>query len=112
MYYYNDTETLLGQLTDNRSENTDYIITFGHVLAQAQMYTPSDVSDFARAVAQIYKLVDTQSSCTLVAVDAYGKTSEFNEGWSSLLSSLEQADIGNRLHTNGENAKYASLYRT
>ena len=108
-HYHYDTDALLEQLSYGHRGDMDYIITFGHVLVQA--HTPDAIASFTRIIRHVVELMRNQSKCHLVAVDAVFEPIAFEMGWESLLSSLEQAGIGNQLHINGENAKYASLYR-
>ena len=90
--YCDNATALLQSLTENHRRDTDYTITFGHVLAQA--HTPDSIDAFTRVIVHILKLIDAQSSCMVLAVDARNADIPFAEGWSSLLKSLDNASIG------------------
>lgn len=92
LYYTNSVEILLSELTAHHRDPTDYAITFGHVLVQAQ--SDDAILNFTRVIIHALRLINGQSQCALVAVDARGRTTEFALGWSSLLSSLEQYGVG------------------
>ena len=89
--YCDNASALLQALTENHRKDTDYTITFGHVLAQA--HTPDSIDAFTRVIAHILKLIDAQPSCMVLAVDARNAGEAFGEGWSSLLKSLDNASI-------------------
>ena len=108
LHYFYDIDALLNQLVDNRCENTDYIITVGHVLVQAQ--SSCAIKCFTRIVRHVVGLMGTQSKCSLVAVDAVLQSAPFEAGWNSLVGSLRRARIGHRIHINGDSAKSAFLY--
>lgn len=83
----------LRQLKMTWHPNTDYVITFGHVLAQSYMQsynssTSSIVNEFARIIAYIMDIKSAEAKCEIVAVDAKGWTDEFARGWNLLLSHL------------------------
>ena len=92
--YSHKVKRLLRKLKDGHQKRTDYTVTFGHVLAQA--HSPNDVRAFTRVIVRILKLMDSRSNCKMLAVDARndGARAAFNEGWRSLLKSLESANIG------------------
>ena len=90
--YSHDVDALLSYLMKNHREGTDYVITFGHVLAQA--HSCIDIRNFTRVIAYIRNnLMDSQSECYLVAVDARSGFIAFVTGWSLLLKSLESTGI-------------------
>lgn len=97
--YEHDTKGLLETLTKNHRKDTDYTITFGHVLAQA--HTPDDVNAFTRVIVHILELVGARSNCMMLAVDARKASIPFAVGWSSLLKSLESANIRHEQHEVG-----------
>lgn len=116
LHYSHKAKPLLSELTGNHQSGTDYTITFGHVLAQA--HAPTDIKVFTRVILHILKLMDDGSNCFVVAVDARGACIPFTEGWTSLLSNLEGANISYESHdvpTTKINdcscAKIAALYR-
>ena len=90
-HYCHKPEALLQELAENHHKRTDYTITFGHVLAQS--HTDTDIDEFTDVIVHIRELTDPKSNCTLLAVDARQWSSEFVEGWNSLLKSLEDAGI-------------------
>ncbi len=91
LHYCYELESLLDELTENHRKGTDYTITFGHVLVQA--HNPHDMDTFTQIITHIQNLMDTQSNCVMMAVDAGNWPLTFAEGWSVLLSSLEGANI-------------------
>ena len=115
LHYTYDVSVLLRRLTNNRRQATDYTITLGHVLAQA--HSSHDILNFTRVITHVLRLLDAQSNCFLIAVDARYWQSEFTSGWDLLLNSLERVGIGNRpypvqeTHRNDNNrAKFVELY--
>ena len=88
-----DVDSILLQLTEHRREDTDYIITFGHVLIQA--HSPENINDFTQIVVHINELKDAHSNLILVPVDAFSgnRPAEFSKAWKLLSDSLEQAGI-------------------
>ena len=81
--YFTDVDALLNKLAENHRVNTDYIITFGHVLVQANA-----IHNFARIIVYIAELMDNQSSCMLIGSDARGSSGIFSSIWDSLLRDL------------------------
>ena len=115
IHYCHEVDALLRQLTDNHRPDTGYIITFGHVLAQA--HTPDAIQNFRRIIAHAHGLIDPRSNCVLMAVDAKTYAPQFTKGWSLLLNALESAGISYQQHevpktpiNNGDRAKLALLY--
>ena len=96
LHYYNDVDALLLNLTENHQANTDYTITFGHVLVQAN--TPYNMQIFAQIIAYIINLMNPESNCALWAIDARGRSAEFTTAWSSLLNNLSQTDVHYKEH--------------
>ena len=96
LHYSHKVKPLLSELTANHQQGTDYTITFGHVLAQA--HAPADVKVFTRVILDILKLIDDGSNCFVVAVDALSASIPFAEGWCSLITSLESANIRHKRH--------------
>ena len=84
--YCTDTDILTNVLTNNRQARKDYTITLGHVLVQAN--NPHNIQSFARIITHIVNLMNPESNCALWAVDARGRSAEFELGWKSLLGSL------------------------
>ena len=117
LHYSHKVKPLLRELTGNHQQGTDYSITFGHVLAQA--HAPADIKIFTRVILDILKLTDDGSNCFVVAVDARSASIPFAEGWCSLMTSLESANIRYKRHevtrtsiNDCSRAKVASLYLT
>ena len=109
-----DADLIIHALTNNHREGTDYVITLGHVLAQAN--TPANIQAFTRVISHIMALPNNQADFPLIAVDAQNWAVHFGAGWGALLTSLEQAGIGHepvvvpRTAINDNNrAKYAKL---
>ena len=112
--YTQDINALLQSLTEHHRPATDYTITFGHVLVQA----PNAVPDFARVIAHIVGLMDAQSTCVVMAVDARREAYQLAQRWIALLE--ESARLGIRrqqvrvpeTRVNDNNrAKIAQLFR-
>ena len=115
LHYTHEVPLLLRDLTSNCCDATDYTITFGHVLAQA--HGADDILSFTKVIAHVVSLLDSQSNCFLIAVDARNWQSQFASGWDLLLESLEHSGVGQRTypvqetHRNDDNrAKFAELY--
>ena len=111
LHYREDVDALIRELKGNYREGTDYIITFGHVLVQAQ--SSSDIDSFTRIIVYVCKLMDAQSNCVLVAVDASAgdRPTRFAAGWNSLLDNLEHEGIQSDPATPiGNSAKLTRLY--
>ena len=94
LHYTYDVSMFLRDLTENHRMTTDYTITFGHVLAQA--HSDSAILNFAKVINHILGLLDDQSRCFLIAVDARNWSTEFTLGWDLLLERLEQWAIGQK----------------
>ena len=69
LHYFRDVNDLITQLTSNHQVGTIYIVTFGHVLIQAN--TPENIRNFARIIAHIVKPNGLRARCQLVIVDAF-----------------------------------------
>ena len=87
--YTHSVNALLPELSQNYSAVTGYAITFGHVLVQA----PEAIPDFARVVAHIMGLLDAQSNCVALAVDALNASDQFAQQWNALLARLSKSGI-------------------
>ena len=98
--YTHNLETLLSQLK-LRNRDTDYIITFGHVLAQS--HAPSDIHIFTKIIDHIMQVKYSASICELLSVDGTGPQHRINsiEGWNLLLENLQQHNIFNWEYTPG-----------
>ena len=108
LHYAQDPDALLHELTANHQPATDYAITFGHVLVQA--HGPEAIHTFTRVIAHILRLMDAQSQCALIAVDALGRPKEFTAGWDALMTGLQQQGILPEQQENNR-AKFATLRR-
>ena len=113
--YVHIVDDLLRELNEYRLADTDCIVTFGHVLVQAN--TPQNQENFTRILVRIRGLLNDQRNCFAVGVDARNYTEEFAEGWQALLNGIGRAGIGHQLiqvprtwinDSNG--AKIARLY--
>ncbi len=91
--YYCDTDALCEQLEGDYQGRTDYIITFGHVLVQADAQSPYAIRDFTRVLSDIMILMKPDSNCDLIAVDASGRRSELARAWSNLIGNLREEGI-------------------
>ena len=95
--YTDDADVLLEGLTRNHHPDTDYTVTFGHVLVQA--HTTDAILNFIRVITHILRLLDAQSNCVLIAVDARGRSDELTLGWNLLLENLAGAGVRYELFT-------------
>ena len=89
--YYEKAETLSRNLIKRHLKGSDYVITFGHVLAQS--HSSEEIRQFTGVIRSALEVMEEGCRCTLVAVDARGATWAFGQGWNQLLSSLNQSDI-------------------
>lgn len=112
--YTHRVDELLQLLTEHHRPDTDYTVTFGHVLVQA----PGAISEFARVIAHIVQLLDEQSSCAVLAVDARGESSQLAQRWIGLLDRLSRLGIQHQqvavqftLINNSSDAKIVRLSR-
>lgn len=112
--YTHRVDALLQLLTEHHRPATDYTVTFGHVLVQA----PGAISEFARVIAHIVQLLDEQSSCAVLAVDARGESSQLAQRWIGLLDRLSRLRIQHQqvavrftLINNSSDAKIVRLSR-
>ena len=94
LHYHEDVDSLLRALTSSHRDDTDYIVTFGHVLVQS--HEPGDIGTFAEVITHILNMKDSSSTCTFVAVDARGSKISFGAGWDSLLKLLALDDVGHK----------------
>ena len=115
--YYSEVDALLQDLTNSRAVEKNYTITLGHVLVQAN--TPANIENFSRIIAYIVSLMNPGSNCALWAVDARGRSGEFESGWRCLLNGLSLTDVYYREHNvpatrinDSHRAKVAFLNRT
>jgi hypothetical protein len=108
MNFRDDTDTLLQRLTEGHSNDTDYVITFGHVLVQAQ--SPPNIETFALIIAEVMELIEHPASCTLLAYDANsgGLYQEFYRGWGLLLAELRALGINHQLVFQSPSARAAA----
>ena len=108
-HYSHDADILMRQLTTHHRKDTDYTITFGHVLVQS--HSPEDIQTFTRIISHIIELMDQQSKCVLVAVDATGQSGAFTVALDLLRADLEKAGIqlGNTINA-GASARLIQLY--
>ena len=94
--YTCDDATLLRDLTEQHQNGTIYVISFGHVLAQAQDYDPGEIAHFAHVINHIVEM-DARPRSVLVAVDAKGWAGTFASGWSALITNLTVLDIEHKM---------------
>ena len=82
----------LRKLTAKHHVGTDYILTFGYVLAGNQ--TPDDINGFTQIVEHIVDL-NGSTSCVLISSDATsGKhSSSSTRGWGELLQALQSSGV-------------------
>ena len=92
--YFDDVETLLNRLKRHNRSRTDYVITFGHVFVQARSTAATE--QFTKIIAHVMELLDYRGTCSLIAVDAKGRSLVLEEQWRDLLRSLSEIGIGNR----------------
>lgn len=104
-------DDLVDRIAENHRPNTDYVVTFGHVLVQTR-HNPA-IQGFARVVLGIVESMHPGTVCTLVAIDAVNQPDQLHKGWTQLLDELGQ----NGLYSHQEdisysNTKVARLYPT
>lgn len=93
--YTDAVDTFLQELYIHHRARTDYTITLGHVLVQAQH--PDAILDFTRVIAQVVGFMDIGSTCVLMAVDARLRPDPFAVGWDKLLEILGRSGIRHEL---------------
>ncbi len=111
LHYEYDVGAFLRRLFMTHHPDTDYIVTFGYVLAQTFVWSRSSIEDFARIIDVIFRLPSSVSMCEMLSVDATGRQDQRNsiEGWNLLLENLQQEhNIFNWEYTPG-NLTYALL---
>ena len=91
LHYCYDLQSFWRETRASRREGSDYIITFGHVLAQANY--PDAMKTYTQIIIHISKMMDTKSDCILIAVDAKKWSMDFQRGWDSLRDRLQIAKI-------------------
>ena len=94
LHYETNLQMLLPELTAHHQNSTGYVITFGHVLAQAQ--SRDAILDFVQVILHILELLDAQSNCVVMAVDAQRWSAEFASSWNTLLDRLTWFGIGHQ----------------
>lgn len=114
LHYTHRVDELLQLLTKHHRSDTDYTVTFGHVLVQA----PDAIPEFARVIAHIVQLMDDQSSCAVLAVDARGESRQLAQRWIGLVDRLsrlgiqhQQVAVQSAYRNNSSDAKIARLSR-
>ncbi len=93
LHYTVNTDDLLAKLNDHHRPGTNYTITFGHALIQAHTHNPGAILNFARTIKRIVELKDSESLCSLVAVDARSNPAPFASAWNALMNNLRSAGI-------------------
>lgn len=91
LFYTHRKKAFLRWLTQDHLPATDYTVTFGYVLGQASHAIP----DFARIIVRIMDLLDPQSSCSVLAVDATtdDRPRQFETSWQELMEKLDEYGI-------------------
>lgn len=92
LHYDYDADSFLRRLKMAWRPNTQYIITFGHVLVQTYNSSPSSIRDFARIIDHIMEIRGQYSTCEVIAGDATRGTwyNSFIESWEVLSDSLKR----------------------
>ena len=108
--YTDNDDALLQLLKAHHREATDYTITFGHVLVQASQHTPQAIPGFARVIAHIVGMMDAESQCVAMAVDASRNDgpAKLAQSWNGMMNALGKSGI-QRDPVNVPNAKIARL---
>ena len=88
LHYDHNIEDFLRRIKMAWRPDTDYIISFGHVLAQSYIWTRSSIKDFARIAGLIMQIKSLKAACEIIAVDAKGWAHDFGQGWNLLLRHL------------------------
>ena len=114
--YVRNVDDLLRELAEYHQVDTDYIVTFGHVLVQTAGNSKS-TEDFARILAHVRGMLNTQCNCTAIAVDAQGQSLVFTVVWQVLLNRMALSGINHQpisvpsTHINDNSrAKIARIY--
>ena len=85
--YHHDVRSLLDAMIEDHQVGTDYIVTFGYLLAQAHAHEV--ISQFVDIILHVIAMIANKSDCFVVAVDTTTKMPHaFREGWESLLNVL------------------------
>lgn len=95
LHYESEVAALCTKLKENRQDGTNYVITFGHVLAQA--HSPEAIKSFTKILIEVLKL---NGICILMAVDADQARAAFAKGWDALMNSLDSVTDLNIQHKN------------
>ena len=93
LHYADKANDLLAKLSADHRPGTNYKITFGHALIQAHMHTPGAILNFTQAIKSIVELKDSESLCSLIAVDARGGAAQLARAWDALMDSLRNAGV-------------------
>ena len=95
--YTHNIYTFQQVLQEEHRMDRDYIITFGHVLAQVvETQNPNGILPFVDVIRYIRNLTGDQSNCILIAVDAQNWVERLAQGWTGLLRELATLDIGHQ----------------
>lgn len=93
LLYDHNADVLLAQLSARHRPGTDYTITFGHALIQAHTLIPGAILNITNTIKRIVELKDSESRCTLMAVDARRAAAQFASAWDALLDNLRNAGV-------------------
>ena len=91
LHYTENHDILLRELSAYHAEDTEYTVTFGHVLVQAG--TPENIRGFAHLIEGILMLQHFQLGCNLIAVDARREFLSFNSRWRQVIETLDGLGI-------------------
>ena len=94
LHYTHHVIPLFEELELRHVAATGYIVTFGHVLVQANI--PSAMLGFTQVIDHMFGLLDDQSNCVVMAADAQGWSSAFASSWDALMTKLTELDIGHQ----------------
>lgn len=89
LHYFSDEASLLHQLAHIGQQNTDYTITFGHLLVQA--HSDDNILIYTNIISRVLALLRAPANCALIAADA--QNYQFGIGWNKLLNSLMESGI-------------------
>ena len=103
--YYRQSESLIRNLEKLHLGDSDYVITFGHVLEQA--HGSEEIQQFSVVIRSVLDLVEPGCRCTLVVVDAFAgqRRKDLEQGWSRLRENLNKMGI----RSSELNMPYSSL---
>lgn len=111
LHYDYDIDTFRRRLLMTHHPDTDYIVTFGYVLAQTYIWSRSSIEDFARVIGTISELRSDEPICELIAVDSTGRQHRNDSiaSWKLLLDYLREQHNLDAWQNNQGDSMYAVI---